>query len=368
LDASVNLKFAEFEACEFRHHSEGKLVQVFFHPEQLKHHPKTYFSRGKMRTPQEVPERADIILRAVEHLGFRASIPEDYGLEPILAVHSDAYLEFLREAHARWMSVDEDWGHEVTSNIFVREPNAKKGVLAEAAFYLADGSCPVGEHTWSSAYWSAQSALAGARAIANGAKAAYALCRPPGHHARRDAAGGFCYLDNAAIAAQDLRSHFSRVAVLDTDMHHGQGIQEIFYDRSDVLYVSIHGDPTNFYPAVAGFEGERGCGDGEGFNVNFPMPHGASEAEFFDRLADAFAAIEQFQADAIVLALGFDIYELDPQSKVTVTRDGFKKFGKVLRELGLPCLIVQEGGYHLSSLEDNAKAFFVNADVWETHS
>ena len=128
----------------------------------------------------------------------------------------------------------------------------------EAARYLADGSCPVGPDTCESAYWSAQSALGGANAILDGAREAYALCRPPGHHARAEAAGGFCYLNNAAIAAQALRAKFGRVAILDTDMHHGQGIQEIFYDRSDVLYVSIHGDPTNFYPAVAGFDDERG--------------------------------------------------------------------------------------------------------------
>jgi acetoin utilization deacetylase AcuC-like enzyme len=251
------------------------------------------------------------------------------------------------------------------SNIFVREPNAMRGILAEAGKYLADGSCPIGEHTWASAYWSAQSAVAGAREIIAGARAAYALCRPPGHHARTDAAGGFCYLDNAAIAAQEMRTLYSRVAVLDTDMHHGQGIQEIFYDRSDVLYVSVHGDPTNFYPAVAGFEDERGTDDDLGFNLNLPMRHGASELDFFERLEQAIFEIENFQADALVLALGFDIYELDPQSKVSFTTGGFAKFGARIRDLDLPCLIVQEGGYHLESLAENAKAFFQGAASWE---
>lgn len=339
-------------------------MRSFFHPEQLLHHPRSYFSRGQMRTPQEVPERARRLVQAVHTLGFALEQPLDAGLKPLLAVHGAAYLEFLEQAHRRWKDIPEDWGEEVMSNIFVREPNALRGVLAQAARYLADGSCPVGEWTWRSAYWSAQSAIAGARALLDGEPAAYALCRPPGHHARAEAAGGFCYLNNAAIAAQVLRERYSRVAVLDTDMHHGQGIQEIFYERSDVLYVSVHGDPTNFYPGVAGFAEERGSGAGQGYNLNLPMAHGASEEDFLARLEQALAAVRAFDAQVLVLSLGFDIFELDPQSKVAVTRAGFASLGQRIRGLGLPCLIVQEGGYHLESLEDNARAFFADAAAW----
>ncbi|WP_300241069.1 histone deacetylase family protein [Pseudomonas sp.] len=339
-------------------------MRSFFHPEQLLHHPCSYYSRGQMRTPQEVPERARRLVQAAHSLGFEVRQPEDAGLQPLLAVHGAPYLAFLEEAHRRWKDIPEDWGDEVMSNIFVREPNALRGILAQAARYLADGSCPVGEQTWRSAYWSAQSAIAGARALLDGEPAAYALCRPPGHHARAEAAGGFCYLNNAAIAAQVLRERFARVAVLDTDMHHGQGIQEIFYERADVLYVSVHGDPTNFYPGVAGFTEERGSGAGEGYNLNLPMAHGASEADFLARLEQALAAVKAFGAEVLVLSLGFDIYELDPQSKVAVTRDGFAILGQRIRSLGLPCLIVQEGGYHLDSLEDNARAFFADSAAW----
>ena len=339
-------------------------MRSFFHPEQLLHHPRSYYSRGQMRTPQEVPERAQRLVQAAHSLGFEVRQPEDAGLQPLQAVHGAPYLAFLEEAHRRWKDIPEDWGDEVMSNIFVREPNALRGILAQAARYLADGSCPVGEQTWRSAYWSAQSAIAGARALLDGEPAAYALCRPPGHHARAEAAGGFCYLNNAAIAAQVLRERFARVAVLDTDMHHGQGIQEIFYERADVLYVSVHGDPTNFYPGVAGFTEERGSGAGEGYNLNLPMVHGASEADFLARLEQALAAVKAFGAEVLVLSLGFDIYELDPQSKVAVTRDGFAILGQRIRSLGLPCLIVQEGGYHLDSLEDNARAFFADSAAW----
>ncbi len=339
-------------------------MRAFFHPDQLLHHPRSYFSRGKMRPPQEVPERATRLVQAARNLGFQVEVPEDAGFDPLTAVHEAAYLEFLQQAHARWQEVGEDWGEEVMSNVFVREPNALRGVLAQAARYLADGSCPIGAHTWRSAYCSAQCAIAGARAIAQGEAAAYALCRPPGHHTRRGAAGGFCYLNNAAIAAEQLRARFSRVVILDTDMHHGQGTQEIFYDRNDVLYVSIHGDPTNFYPAVAGFEDERGVGAGHGYTLNLPMPHGSSEAFFMARLSEALRAIAEYEAQALVLSFGFDIFQLDPQSKVAVTTQGFEQMGSQIRQLGLPCLIVQEGGYHLESLEANARAFFGSPSAW----
>ena len=339
-------------------------MRAFFHPDQLLHHPRNYFSRGKMRPPQEVPERAARLVQATRDLGIKVEAPQDSGFDPLTAVHDAAYLDFLQHAQVSWKEVSEDWGDEVMSNIFVREPNALRGVLAQAARYLADGSCPIGEHTWRSAYWSAQSAVAGAHAIAQGEPAAYALCRPPGHHTRKDAAGGFCYLNNAAIAAEQLRRRFSKVAILDTDMHHGQGIQEIFYDRSDVLYASIHGDPTNFYPAVAGFANERGVGAGEGYNLNLPMPHGSSEAFFLDRLGEALDAIRAYRAEVIVLCLGFDIYQLDPQSKVAVTAHGFEQLGARIRQLELPCLIIQEGGYHLESLGANARAFFAAPSAW----
>lgn len=333
-------------------------MQTFFHPDQLLHHPRTYLSRGQMRTPQEVPERAERLVAAAHALGFDVREPADAGTAPIAAVHDMNYLRFLEEAHRDWKKMPADWGDEVMSNVFVRERNPLRGVLGQAARYLADGSCPVGEQTWRSAYWSAQSALAAAHAVKGGAREAWALCRPPGHHARADAAGGFCYLNNAAIAAQSLRERHARVAILDTDMHHGQGVQEIFYGRDDVLYVSIHGDPTNFYPVVAGYEDERGEGTGDGFNVNLPMPHGSSEEAFFERLDDALRVLKRFEPDALVLALGFDIYKDDPQSQVAVTTEGFGRLGAAIGALGLPSVIVQEGGYHLQSLEVNARAFF----------
>ncbi len=331
-------------------------MQTFFHPDQLLHRPQTYLSRGRLRTPQEMPDRVTILRDAVQALGFDVAAPVDHGVAPIAAVHDRAYLDFLSDGPREW-GEHPDWGPEILSNIFVRTAHPR-GILARAAYHLADGSCPVGPDTYRAAYGSAQCALSAAQAVADGAGEAYALCRPPGHHARPDAAGGFCYLNNAAIAAEALRRRYGRVAILDTDMHHGQGTQEIFYTRSDVLVVSIHGDPTNFYPVVAGFEDERGAGEGLGYNLNLPMPHGSSEALFFDRLAEGIEAVRGFAPDALVLSLGFDIYELDPQAVVSVTQGGFGRLGEAVGRLRLPTVIVQEGGYHLESLAANAAAFF----------
>ncbi|ABC36422.1 histone deacetylase domain protein [Burkholderia thailandensis E264] len=330
---------------------------TYFHPDQSLHHPRTYFSRGRMRTPQEVPERAAQLVAAALAMGFSVREPDDFGIAPIAAVHDMSYLRFLETVHREWKKMPQDWGDEAMLNIFVRAPNALRGMLAQAARHLADGSRPAGEHTWRAAYGSAQSALAAA-AVRDGAPEAYALCRSPGHHARADAAGGFCYLNNAAIAAQALRARHARVAILDADMHHGQGIQEIFYARRDVPYVSIHGDPTNFYPAVAGFDDERGSGDGYGYNVNLPMPHGSGEAAFFERADDALRELRRFAPDALVLSFGFGIYRDDPQSQVAVTTPGFGRLGNLIGALRLPTVIVQEGGYHIERLEANARSFF----------
>ncbi len=334
-----------------------RAVKAYFDESQNEHVPQSYLTRGQMRKPQEIPARTSPLVTALEGLSIPVSKPTDHGMNPIAAVHDMGYLRYLESAHRRWMAIPDDWGNEVMSNIFVRSPNPR-GLLAETAYYLADGSCPIGEHTWSAAYTSAQTALTAADDILAGETASYALCRPPGHHARPDAAGGFCYLNNSAIAAQALREKFGKVAIFDPDMHHGQGVQEIFWERDDVMYVSIHGDPTNFYPVVTGYEEERGAGAGYGFNLNLPMPHGSSEEYFFEKVEESLTAIRMFEADVIVLALGFDTYYQDPQAKVSVTSEGFERMGKMLAATGKPICVIQEGGYDVDHLEINATHFF----------
>lgn len=337
-------------------------MKAFFHPSQNLHIPKTFFSRGKMRQPQEVPERTARIMEGLKAMGVPVLQPTDHGAGPISRIHDLGYLRFLESAHRRWMELD-DWGDEVMSNIFVRSPNHMHGVLAEAGRYMADGSSPIGPHTWESAYWSAQTALSAADAVMTGERVAYAVCRPPGHHARRDACGGFCYLNNAAIATQHMLARFPRIAIFDADMHHGQGIQDIFYRRSDVLYISIHGDTTNFYPGVTGFEDEKGEGEGYGYNINLPMPHGSTEEYFFSRVEEAMSAIRLYQPDALVLPLGFDIYKNDIQHKVSVTAEGFQRLGERISRVGLPMLVVQEGGYDLEALPANVQQYFTGLNA-----
>ena len=350
-----------FDSCRARQSPSGNAyhedaVKAYFDDRQDLHHPRTYFTRGQMRAPQEIPERTGHIRSGLTDNGVAISPVTDHGTAPINAVHDLGYLRFLESCHRRWKAMPEDWGDEVLSNIFVRSPNPLKGILAEAARYLADGSCPVGEHTWEAAYWSAQGAVCAAADVIGGAPMSFALCRPPGHHARVDAAGGFCYLNNAAIAAQHLRQRYGRVVVLDTDVHHGQGIQEIFYERDDVLYISIHGDPTNFYPVVTGFENERGEGRGRGYNINLPLPHGSDADAFFGRLDEALAAIRLFAPDALVFSNGFDIYREDPQAKIGVDSDDIQTLGARIAGLQLPTVVIQEGGYHYESLSRNTAA------------
>lgn len=330
-------------------------MKAYFDSIQNQHVPQSYLTRGAMRAPQEIPARTPPLVAALEGKNIAIDKPRDHGMDIIRQVHDLGYLRFLESAHRRW---PEEWGEEVMSNIFVRSPNPLRGILAESARYQADGSCPIGPKTWEAAYWSAQAALSAANDILDGEQFAYGLCRPPGHHARRDGAGGFCYLNNCAIAAQALREGFSRVAILDPDMHHGQGIQEIFYARDDVLYISIHGDPTNFYPVVTGFEDERGAGAGYGYNINLPMPHGSPEETFFEKLDTALSALRLYEPDVLILALGFDIYHEDPQAKVAVTSEGFARIGQAITKLGKPVLVIQEGGYDVDHLEVNANQFF----------
>jgi len=332
-------------------------MNVFFDADQQLHHPQNYFSRGKMRTPEEVPMRSDAILQAVKSLGWAVEKPADQGWGPIEAVHDHAYLAFLRDAHSEWVATGQDWGNEVMSNVYRRSEGEPLGILAKAAHFLADGSCPIGPNTARSAYAAAQSAVAAADAVAAGAPVAFALARPPGHHARADAAGGFCYLNNAAIAAQRLRETCQRVVVLDIDMHHGQGIQEIFYHRDDIFYISIHGDPLNFYPVVSGHASEVGEGVGTGFNLNIPLPHGSDAATFFQALDQALVAANKFAPQAMVLAMGFDTYREDPQSKMTIDTPDFATMAQRLVRCGWPTAIVFEGGYHAATLQHNAQTF-----------
>jgi acetoin utilization deacetylase AcuC-like enzyme len=222
---------------------------------------------------------------------------------------------------------------------------------------MADTSCPISAETFDSACWSAWSAVAAAEAVLAGERSAYALCRPPGHHAFADVAGGFCFLNNSAIAAQRLRGSAARVAILDVDLHHGNGTQGIFYARPDVLTLSIHADPVRFYPFFWGHADERGRRAGLGYNLNLPLPRKSGDAAFMEALDVAFRRIRAFAPEALVVALGLDAFEGDPFGGLSVTTPGFSLIGGAIGRLGLPAVIVQEGGYLCDALGDNLAAF-----------
>lgn len=332
-------------------------MKVFYDDTQRRHDPQFFLSSGAQYPCPEKPARIDALLAVVTQMGLLVRAPVDHGLDPIRKVHPDRYLTFLEHIHPRWSRIAEA-SPEVIPNI---HPNSfadgyPKSAVGQAGFHMTDTSCPIGAETWIAAYASAQTALGAADAVLKGDRAAYALCRPPGHHAFAERAGGFCYLNNSAIAAERLRTVYSKVAVLDVDLHHGNGSQGVFYDRADVLTVSIHAHPERFYPFFWGYEGETGAGTGEGANLNLPLARGTGDDGFRKALAQGLQAISDFGAEAVVLALGLDAFEGDPFAGLTVTTRGFGLISDDIRGLGLPTVIVQEGGYLCPELGDNLGA------------
>ncbi|MEM6357322.1 MAG: histone deacetylase family protein, partial [Pseudomonadota bacterium] len=234
-----------------------------------------------------------------------------------------------------------------------REAGYPRSAVGQAGYHQADTACPIGPATWDAAYLSAQCAVAATEAVLAGAKAAYALCRPPGHHAFTDLAGGFCFLNNAAVAAEALTTAGRRVAILDIDVHHGNGTQGIFYARRDVLTVSLHADPVRFYPFFWGHADERGEREGLGANLNLPLPRGTDDEAYLDALERALERVAMHAPDVLVVALGLDAHEGDPFKGFAVTTSGFGRIGSRIAKAGLPLVLIQEGGYLSAALGSN---------------
>lgn len=332
-------------------------MKAFFDNRQWKHQPRHFMANGTVMPNPEQAERIDRLLAGARSAGCDVAAPIDAGTGPIAAIHSPEYLTFLENIHPRWMRI-EGGGEEVIPNIHPanRTDSYPKSAVGQAGFHQADTACPIAAGTWEAAYWSAQSAITAADAVAAGAGAAYALCRPPGHHAFGDMAGGFCFLNNSGIGAERLRAQGLRPAILDVDVHHGNGTQGIFYHRDDVLTLSLHADPERFYPFFWGQAHERGAGAGLGYNLNLPLPRGTTDAEFLSTLDVALQRIKSFGADVVVVALGLDAFKGDPFKGFAVTTQGFAQIGGAIARLGLPTLFVQEGGYLCDELGDNLTA------------
>ena len=329
-------------------------MKAIFDDRQWKHQPKHFMANGAILPNPEQAERIDHLLTGARAAGCVFQAPDDAGFGPIAALHSAEYLTFLHNIYSRWQRM-EGAGAEVIPNIHpaTRGDSYPKSAIGQAGYHQADTSCPIAAGTWESAYWSAQSAVTGADLLLGGERAAYALSRPPGHHAFGDLAGGFCFLNNSGIAAERFLASGLRPAILDVDVHHGNGTQGIFYNRADVLTVSIHADPARFYPFFWGHAHERGAGPGLGYNLNLPLPRGTDDTGFLATLDVALQQIRSFGADVVVVALGLDAYEGDPFKGLAVTTPGFARIGAAIAGLGLPCLFVQEGGYICDGLGDN---------------
>lgn len=338
-------------------------MKAIYDPGQAVHDPQFYLVRGEVTHSHEQPERAERLLAGLARGGIPVLPSRDFGPGPRAAVHTPEYLNFLKTAHSEWLQLPGGSGPEVVANIHPARYQATypKGIVGRAGWHMADTSCPLGKHTYEGACASANTALTAAELIVNGDDQAYALCRPPGHHAFPDMAGGFCFLNNVAIAAQYLRQFHERVAILDVDVHHGNGTQGVFYNRRDVLTISIHCDPINYYPFHWGHRNERGNADGEGFNMNLPLPALSRDDVFLDAVSEARTAIEAFQPGILLIALGLDASEKDPLRGLSVTTKGFEQIGSAIRDFGLPTLFVQEGGYLSDILTDNLTSFMTGA-------
>lgn len=326
------------------------------------HEPGGEIWVGVRTAGTEVPARAEAIREALVAAGAPLVPAEPHDDACVAAVHDGALLGFLAGAWDSWeaASLPHDPGQDrVVPYIFPlpgllsgRPPLVPVATWARTGAYCFDTMTLIGPGTWAAARAAADAALTAADLVAGGAAAAYACCRPPGHHVTRTVYGGSCYLNNAAVAAQRLREHGAdRVGIIDVDAHHGNGAQEIFWQRADVVTGSVHVDPaTGWFPHFLGTADERGEGEGHGANVNVPLPPGTGDGEWLRSVAVLVQAARNHGAEALVVALGVDAAAADPESPLSVSVSGYREAGRLIGSYGLPTVVVQEGGYDLAAI------------------
>lgn len=330
-------------------------MRLIFDQRQAGHAPAREFHNGDWVAYAETPARLESILDRCQE----ARPARDFGLDPILAVHDADYVTFLREAHAQWLASGRE-GDAIgyTFPVRGRRKLPLERIDARLGAYAFDAATPIAAGTWEAAYWSAQSALTALDEVAAGARHAFALCRPPGHHAGRDYLGGYCYLNNAAIAARRAEAlGLGPVAVLDVDYHHGNGTQDIFLHDPGVFFASIHADPATDYPFYWGHADERGEGAGRGATLNQPLPRGTGWRDYAPALRTVLDAIERWGARMLVVSFGADTFARDPISYFLLEHDDFARLGAAIAERGLPTVVVMEGGYAVADLGANVAAF-----------
>ncbi|OQW76332.1 MAG: acetylpolyamine amidohydrolase [Proteobacteria bacterium ST_bin14] len=330
-------------------------MRQFFSPRQFAHAPLQELHNGGFTAYAESPSRAEMMAAALAGL----EAPDDHGDAAIRAVHSAAYIDFLQTAPAAWAAAGRPG--DVMGYVWPvvgRRPLNLTRIDALVGQFSFDASTPLTADTWDAAYWSTQSALCALAAVLAGDPAAFALCRPPGHHAGADYLGGYCYLNTAAITAQSARdAGAGRVAILDIDYHHGNGTQDIFYDRGDVFYASLHADPATDYPFYWGHADERGAGEGLGATLNLPLPQGTKLPGFRQAQTTALAAIAAFAPDLLVVSFGADTWEGDPISHLKLATDDYAVLAADIAARNWPTVILMEGGYAVDALGSNVTGF-----------
>jgi len=330
-------------------------MRCFFDDRQLSHSPEREFHNGGWAVHAEIPDRA----RSIAKVPGRWEAPRDHGLAPIAAVHDARYLAFLQTAWADWVAEGRT-GEAIGYTFPVRHRRALELTRIDARLgaFSMDASTPITAGSWDAAYWGAQGAVSAVEALAEGAPSSFALCRPPGHHAGADYLGGYCFLNNAAIAARQATAlGLGPVAVLDVDYHHGNGTQDIFLSDDSVFFASIHADPRTDYPFYWGHADERGEGAGMGSTFNLPLPRGTDWAAYRPALAAALAAIAAWGARTLVVSFGADTYAHDPIAGFALETADFVEMGRMIAQAGLPTAIVMEGGYAVAALGANVAAF-----------
>lgn len=330
---------------------------VFHSPAAERHDPETFFRHGKTVPHPESAARYRMLYAALDDTVHEVRECADAGLDPIKAVHDAGYVAFLAGAWAMALAIDGSVD-EITTTQFARTPplNLPVSLQGLMSYYSSDTSAGIRAGTWDAVYASAQTAISAADAL-DSARATYALCRPPGHHAHAIHSSGFCYLNNAAIAVERLAGRLGRVATLDIDVHHGDGTQDIFYSRSDILTVSIHAETIDYFPHFTGYANEYGEGKGEGYNLNLPLARGSGDAAYLDAIRKGLERISAHDATVLVVPLGLDAAVDDPVGILNVTTDGFRAAAALISDFGLPTLLVQEGGYPCDALGRNLAAF-----------
>ena len=320
-------------------------MKIVYTDSHLQHAPRHELTRRGLIPYPESPDRAELILDTLQKRGFADVIPpRKYPSDLLLNVHDSAYLHYLENIYTEWVASGQPEEGAVSVTFGLRNRAQKPESLADQAGYYCFDTTPIVEGTYQAAVAAARCALTSADLLLEGERAAYALCRPPGHHAERDLFGGYCYLNNAAIAAAYL-SRRGRVAILDIDYHHGNGTQDIFYDTDQLLFASIHADPDHQYPFFWGRANERGEGAGHGFNHNFPLPPGIDDDRYLQVLDKVLHLIREFAPAYLVISAGVDTFRDDFWGDFDLSLEGFGRIGERIAKVNLPTLLVQEGGY-----------------------